>query len=103
MLFPSLTTTLILFTFLLTVYQLYRYVKRMIGAKGGAVDYESFQSSASLYQRESLVNHTPAMPSQEDGFVGAATAQESFEFDSSEVGNFTPMENFEEYSGPALN
>ena len=54
-LFPSLTTALILFTFLLTIYQLYRYMKRMLGTKGGAVDYESFQSSASLYKRQPLV------------------------------------------------
>lgn len=43
-LFPSLTTVLILLTFVMTVYQLYRYVKRMmLGAKGGrSTDFESF-------------------------------------------------------------
>ena len=38
-LFPSMTSILILATFLMTVFQLYKYVKRMMNTK---VDYEGF-------------------------------------------------------------
>ena len=39
-LFPTMTSILIMTTFLVTIYQLYKYVQRMMNTKGG--DYEGF-------------------------------------------------------------
>ena len=97
--FPGMTTLIIVVTFLLTIYQLYRYVIGLMNAKGDFADYQS----------QSVVDRTPLVAPQgrsrapsisSDGYVGAAA--ETFDFDTSEVGAFAMYENFEEYSGPQL-
>jgi len=93
-----MTTFIILVTFLLTVYQGYRYVKNLMNAKG---DFEDFQSHSQLQQRTPLVgrNAQAGGISQNDGYLGHHQP-DTFEFDSSEVGSFPIYGDFEEYSGP---
>ena len=75
-----------------------------MNAKG---DYEGFRNSAGdLGRRTPLVSRSSLNSNQveNDGYIGAqAQQQETFEFDSSEVGAAAMYGNFEEYTGPSLN
>ena len=102
--FPSMTTVFILVTFLLTVFQAYKYFKRMHNSK--AINDNPFQNSMRSNGRQPLVSNNDAQaaatPSAGVPGLHQLQLQENFEFDSSEVGSFSVLGNFEEYTGPQL-
>ena len=98
-----ISTFVIFIAIVATVYQLYKYVKRMYNFKG--TDTESFQNSNSLFSKNNKPANEAAKPSTitNSAEINPIIAMnETFDFDNSEVGSFSTFGNYEEYTGPSL-
>ena len=94
----------------MTLYQLYKFAKRMMNSKGG--DYGGFQNS-------NIADGSPLMSSSDKRLPNASfgansdeymeaqrltsQAQDTFNFDTSEIGSLAVYGDFDEYSGPSIN
>ena len=96
---PGLTTLIILATFIMMLYRVYKYVNQVMNTK--VSDCEGFVDTSRFINR-SQNPPTPkarsATSGKDDGY-GQAAAQETFEFDASEVGAGADTIDFEEYTG----
>ena len=114
-LWPGFTTVAILVAFVLTVYQLYKHVQKiLLNRKGDGFDAFSDGGRSTTYDRtpfivntnnnnNNLRNRRNSVSSQGSRlnreFVEAANEGETFEFDATELGSYANMYNYEEYSG----